>query len=58
MSFLWSVGSASFSETLGKLEDANVLAFTKHVTKKDRSLKTSIIKVLPKEGTGEIAGEK
>ena len=41
----FSLGSASVSSSYSKLEDVSLLALTKHMIERDKSLKSSIIKI-------------
>ena len=45
------------SASYGQLEDASLLAFTKHITERDENLKTSVIKI-SKDVTDKVSGEK
>ena len=49
----YALVSASYSQ----LEDASLLAFTKHITERDENHKTSVIKI-SKDVTDKVSGEK
>ena len=57
MFLLFALGSASVYASYSKLEDASLLAFTKHMAEEDKGLKASIIRI-SKDETDEVSGEK